>query len=124
MLFSGKLILVANTMPLYTLVQLHIQSDSVMNRENEDQQVITKVLQMINHNIATAKDQQTRVPQPLLFYYRMRNIISVFTSLLNFMICKWFHGKNNLNWPQDETNRNTFIVRRQRRCNFCGNHLD
>ena len=57
MLFSGKLILVANTMTLYTLVQLHIQSDSVMNRENEDQQVITKVLQMINHNIATAKDQ-------------------------------------------------------------------
>ena len=57
MLFSGKLILVANTMPLYTLVQLHIQSDTVMNRENEDQQVITKVLQMINHNIATAKDQ-------------------------------------------------------------------
>ena len=57
MLFSGKLILVANTMPLYTLVQLHIQSDNVTNRESEDQQVITKVLQMINHNIAMARDQ-------------------------------------------------------------------
>ena len=55
MLFSGKLILVANTMPLFNLVQMHIQSDSVVGgsngRESVDYQVIVKVHQMINQNI-------------------------------------------------------------------------
>ena len=66
------------------------------------------------------RDQETRrVPQPLLFFYRMRNIISVFTTLLNYMLCKSL----NKGRPQDQNDKNTFIVRRQKRCNFCGNHL-
>lgn len=87
MLFSGKLVLVANTLPLYNLVMLHIHSDD-LNREDDDQQVIEKVHDMITNHMAMTRDQQTKIAQPLLFYYRMRNLISVFTNLLIFMLCK------------------------------------
>lgn len=56
MLFSGKLILVANTMPLFTLVQLHIQPEN-SSSENDDQQVISKVHQLIEGNILATRDQ-------------------------------------------------------------------
>jgi len=50
--------------------------------------VVLKVFEQIKKNMVAARDLQSRMPQPLLFYYKMRNIISVYTTLLNYLLCK------------------------------------
>ena len=90
MLWSGKLILVANTMPLFIIAQMFILSDHESS-ENDDQEVIINIRDLIERSVLAYRDQQTRVNQPLLNYYKMRNIIYTYTSLLNYMACKFLN---------------------------------
>ena len=60
----------------------------------------------------------------------MRNIIFAYTCLLQFHLCSALNIVRNFEQKSDEeTNalpdrHRSFIVRKQRRCNFCGHHLD
>ena len=51
LLLSDKLILVANTLPLFTLAQMFILSDNENKVMSENREVITKLYEMIERNI-------------------------------------------------------------------------
>ena len=115
MLFSQKPVLVANTIPLFEVAQLATGSGNSVKDNNE---VIEKIWRLIEKGIQDSRDAKTRSAQPLLYYYKMRNIISVFTTMLNYLQCKTKIGL------RQEKKENLFIVKKLRRCNFCGYHLD
>ncbi len=51
LLLSDKLILVANTMPLFTLAQMFILSDNENKVMSENKEIITQLYEMIERNI-------------------------------------------------------------------------
>lgn len=114
MLLSDYLYLVANTMPLFTITSVFTQTDASASRCLE-KDIITKLFGKIQQNVAVTRERMPN--KSLLFYYKMRNIIWVYTNLLKYLMCQ--HSGR-----QRTSAQNSFVVRKQRRCNFCGYHLD
>lgn len=61
MLFSVKPILVVNTMPLFMIAQVFMMDESA-NKFKQDKQIVLKVFEHIQINMALAKEQQSRMP--------------------------------------------------------------
>ena len=62
LILSEKLILTANTLPVFTLAQMFIISDNEKRYMSENKDLIVKIYEMIDQNIAAAKDQHRRPP--------------------------------------------------------------
>ena len=70
---SNKILVVVNTLPLYIMSQIFFASECVM--EDEYQEITQKVFELIESHIIQLKQGSSHIQQPLLQFYRLRNLI-------------------------------------------------
>lgn len=80
---SKKLVVVANSLPLFLVTSMFFSSEQI----NETESTVNSIFEMILTKIEEVKQTAVTNTQPLLTYYRICNLITTYTSLLRYLLC-------------------------------------
>ena len=87
-LISGeKLLVVVNSLPLYLAIQMFFEPEQIDKSESlilKVQKVVYMELEKIKQGKISADSQNT---PPIILFYRLKNLIHVSTSMLQYFLC-------------------------------------
>eukprot|EP00347_Sterkiella_histriomuscorum_P003504 403364047 len=188
LIFSEKIEVSTNSWPLYIVSSMFLNTQMI----NQDTEGIVRYLfDHIQHQVLHMKDNFKEFKEPMLHFFRLRNLINTYTSILRYLLCfptpqneksssQYYNSSSNLTSQQQnpqhqhsaqktqtqnqasqsasqntftsgypgnngsqvthnnlsmvnnqssivqvnsELYENQFIIKRQKRCNFCGEQL-
>lgn len=83
---GDKLLVIVNSLPLYFAIQMFFETEKINQNETGPTNIITKVYDVIENELTKIK-QGKMVEDPLLLMYRLKNLIMVSTSMLQYFLC-------------------------------------
>lgn len=82
-----KLLVVVNSLPLYLAIQMFFDPDQIDQSETGASSIISKVQKVIYKELEKIKSGKLDTQQPIILFYRLRNLIHVSTSMLQYFLC-------------------------------------
>jgi len=83
---GDKLLVVVNSLPLNLAIQMFFEAEKINNTESGAQSIIFRVYDVISKELARIKEGK-HTTDPILVVYRLKNLISVSTSMLQYFLC-------------------------------------
>lgn len=124
---------------MFLVVQMFFSTEQVSKEDNTE--IIKSLFTFIKDQIEKVKKSFNHFKLPLLHFYQLRNLIQVYTQLLNYFLCfqtplnekstssqmySASHTQaNHTQYSQQieddgQETETQYLLRCQKRCNFCG----
>jgi hypothetical protein len=84
---GDKLLVVVNSLPLYLAIQMFFEAEKINQSESGPSSIIVKVQEVINKELYKIQQGIPDSEDPMMLLYRLKNLISVSTSMLQYFLC-------------------------------------